>query len=590
VASDTNVSDDIGWSDLRTAASDGQLMLNPGIAQTCAQHVEAMLNSILGVNSWIANNLALAGPPIAATPSGTDLHGAFDLKMAIEMETRMTQHQTVLTDMGNTFVAAGKAYESSETDSKVSFDGISFDNPSGTPPSGVPVVQAILPDQPAPSYQGTVMEKVDITPEDGSNLTWQQLYAIGQSIDPGAVANTAGIWYWLANDLGGNFATLRSNIDAAATQWTGTGAARAISATQRYTTASNQFTSDMNKIGDVLLYTSRWLQQTKNSMPTTPDPPTTSGSGYQSTAADIAALTAPYQSAFTTNYTDPFGGSSNNLVVLPQPEQVTRTPTGSDNGTTIPAGPKYRYVGIPAGPKYRYVGPSASRSSGQTSGNTTTTTSPDTTSRVTTSPVTTSPVTTSPVTTSPVTTDPVTTSPDTTNPDTTNPVTTSPDTTNPDTTSPDTTNPDTASPTTTPASAIPSIPSTTNPFGTSSAKTPSAGDLAGKLTKAEKGMASGLGGGLGGGGFGGGSSETAAERPSQGSKLFPRSSLSEEGPGRAGATEEEGQEPGFPMGGAGRGKKDEEKERKNSDLLNSTEHLDEAIGKLDPSVRPVLDR
>jgi hypothetical protein len=92
-----------------------------------------------------------------------------------------------------------------------------------------------------------------------------------------------------------------------------------------------------------------------------------------------------------------------------------------------------------------------------------------------------------------------------------------------------------------------------------------------------------------GGGLGGGRPLTAAEQPQQGSKLFPRSSLSgPEGAGRAGPAEERA--PGYPMGGSPGAKKDQEKQRKHSDLLNSTEHLDEAIGELDRSVRPVLDR
>ena len=289
---DSNAYDDTDWSGLTTSAGDGELMLEPGIAERCAKHVEAMLNSVVGVLTWIDNNSQLASPVIASTPSGDALQTIFGFQVGVGMPYVMNMHRNVLTDMGNTFVAAGKHYASTDTDSAVNFENISFDDPGGTAPSGAPEPPVILADQPPPSYPGTTMQAVVTVPEEGSNFSWQQLYSIGQSINPRAVADAAGVWYWLAKNLAENFSTLGSNIEAAANQWVGNGASRAISATKRYVEAAGFLTSDMNKMGDVLLHTARWLQDTKNNMPTHPDPPTTIGSGYHTSAADIAAKTA----------------------------------------------------------------------------------------------------------------------------------------------------------------------------------------------------------------------------------------------------------------------------------------------------------
>jgi hypothetical protein len=77
---------------------------------------------------------------------------------------------------------------------------------------------------------------------------------------------------------------------------------------------------------------------------------------------------------------------------------------------------------------------------------------------------------------------------------------------------------------------------------------------------------------------------------SQDLRLFPRATAipDEKLLGRAGPAG--GREPGVPFGGPTGRTNGEEKEKKRSELLDSTEHLDEAFGDPGRGIRPVLDR
>ncbi|MQY24980.1 hypothetical protein [Nocardia aurantia] len=589
-----NLVDDTGWAGLSTTAKNGDLMLEPGIAEQAALFVEDALNSIVGVQSWIQQNLQTASPTVANTTSGTDLAGVFHKKIATDLVQRMEKHRTILTDMGNAFVEAGKAYAAAEGTSAENFgatsalSNISFNDPAGTTPPGAPFVQA-LPPRGTPNWPDTPMDSISITPEHGTNLSWQQLYSIGQSIDAQAVANAGGVWYWLAQiALAPVFTKLNSKITSVRDKWTGNGATASINATTKYTSQSKVLTDDMNKLGDLLIFTADWLQNTKLTAPPTPNPPTTDGTGHQLTPAAVETMLQQYQTAFTTNYHDNFTGTTSNVVKLSEATDVTDGTVNNGNPDITNANPDdfTTNYGSTTPPDTEYT--PSNGNSGNTGDNTGGYTGTGDTGAGTGDPATTTRSTipgggesgtgdsgTGTGENPPVF--PTDTSGETTDPGLTDPLTNAL-----------ATNPDTGT------EGLPTLP--TDPLADPSAEfpgmpmmgNPMLGGAAGDLARAERSLLSGLGGK---GGLGGGNPLAAEEKLlREESKLFPRSKLSLEGErlGRAGAVE--GREPNFPFGGSPAGKKDEEKERKRSELLNSTEHLDEAIGELDPSIRPVLDR
>ncbi|WP_019929542.1 hypothetical protein [Nocardia sp. BMG111209] len=583
-----NLDDDTGWAGLGASAKNNDLMLEPGTAEQAALFVEDALNSVVGVHAWILQNMQTASPTVASTTSGTDLAGVFHKKIGTDLVQRMEKHRTILTNMGNAFVEAGKAYARAEGTSAENFGAtsalstMSFNDPGGTPPPGAPFVQA-LPPRGTPNWPDTPMDSISITPEQGTNLSWQQLYSIGQSIDAQAVANAGGVWYWLAQiALEPVFVKLNAKVTSVRDKWTGNGATASINATTKYTTQSKVLTDDMNKLGDLLIFTADWLQNTKLTAPTTPNPPTTDGTGHQLTPAAVETMLQQYQTAFTTNYHDNFGGTTNNVVALSEPADITDGTVNSGNPATTNANPdnfRSNYVDTTP-PNTEYTpsnsnsgntgtGNSGSYSSGNGDTGTGTTSIPNNgdtgtgnSGTGTVDPISDALPDTSGTTTDPSLTDPLT-SAATTPPDTgTDGLPTLP-----------------TDPLSDPSGEFPGMPFMGNPM---------LGGAAGDLARAERSLLSGLGGK---GGFGGSNPLAAEEKLLQEqSKLFPRSKMPLPGEelGRAGAVE--GREPGMPFGGSPAGKKDEEKERKRSELLNSTEHLDEAIGELDRSIRPVLDR
>ncbi|MGV9614030.1 WXG100 family type VII secretion target [Nocardia xishanensis] len=319
MAPDPRVSNGTLWAGLRDSANNGHLKLEPGTAQQCAQHVEDMLEAVVGVRNWIDQNTTVASPVIAESGSGRLLWTVFSMKFGTELRERVDRHRQILVDMGNTFVTAGKRYGRTEDESKASFEDISF-TPSGTPPSGAPPKGAV-PEHPRKPDSVTKYDSFGFGPEMGRQLGWETLYMICNSMNPQAVADAGEVWHWLSTTLENGFTTLRTTISSIGTRWEGIGSRSAIAATNEYTAASSQLTDDMQRLGDTLIFTSGWLQQTKqNAMPPTPSPPTGDSIGQQM-VNELNLIR--YQDNFQLYYSDNYTHTTTRIVTLPTPDPVT---------------------------------------------------------------------------------------------------------------------------------------------------------------------------------------------------------------------------------------------------------------------------
>lgn len=309
------------WASLHGLANEGYLELEPGTAEDCARHVEDMLDDVVGMQKWMMYNGVAGSPYISGSPSGANLALVFGHKFASELRTRLDRHRAILVDMGDTFIAAGKKYKRTEDNSTYSFEDINF-HPDGTLPQGGPPKGTIPQNPPKPD----AVTKYDVpndllVPELGAQLSWEQLYEYCNLINPQAVADTAGVWQWISTSLDTSFTTLRTTISAAGNWWKGEGAEAAIGSTTQYTETSKQLTSDMRVLGNTLLYTSGWLQQTRqNALPPTPTPPVATTEEQQTANAnDLLRFQQNYQTYFTTSYTH----TSTRIVTLPTPDPVT---------------------------------------------------------------------------------------------------------------------------------------------------------------------------------------------------------------------------------------------------------------------------
>ncbi|MFD9551951.1 hypothetical protein ACFWBG_31620 [Nocardia salmonicida] len=316
------------WTDLPKAAGNGLLLLEPGAAQRAAGHVETMLELVVGAQDWIHQNVGVASPPVAASVSGQLMWTIFNVKFGTQLLDRVNSHRDILTVMGETFVAAGQKYQRTEHDSEVSFDEISFDDPKGTLPTGVPPVLTVptAPTAPAP---GTEYDAFSFGPELGAQLSWETLWVVCNGIDAPAVAAAASVWSWLATHLDTGFTTLRTSINSVSNEWKGAGSERAIAATNNYVTVSQQLTTDMRLMSDALLFTSGWLQQTKtNAMPPTPQPPP--GTSITAQMLNSVNLTR-YQENFQTYYSNNYVTTTTRIVKLPVPTAINPPPIESND-------------------------------------------------------------------------------------------------------------------------------------------------------------------------------------------------------------------------------------------------------------------
>ncbi|MGY1982906.1 WXG100 family type VII secretion target [Nocardia gipuzkoensis] len=325
------------WAGLTGSVDDGILLLDDGIALTCAEHVQDTLGVVAAVQNYIVTNVGVASPTIAESVSGRLLWTVFNLKFGTQLKDRIDRHHQILVDMGKTFVAAGKRFAATENESGAVFDDINLAPPPSTLTGGPKTIA--IPKSVTRVSSQTVFDEYAITPELGSQVSWQQLWIIGNSIQPQAVADAAGVWRYLSSTLDTAFTELRTAILGTEDRWQGLAATAARGATSSYVEASGQLTTDMNHISDTLLYVAGWVQQTKEySMPPTPEPPPpTTVEQQQRNDADLRT----YQTHFQTYYSNSYSTTTTRIVTLPTPDPVTtpgvaadetgngRVPTGS---------------------------------------------------------------------------------------------------------------------------------------------------------------------------------------------------------------------------------------------------------------------
>ncbi|MFD6452297.1 hypothetical protein ACFWF3_16070, partial [Nocardia sp. NPDC060220] len=109
------------WAGLRSAASDGSLMLEPSALPNL---VEAANNARYWVNSVksqvdMVSNL----PEFSSLESGKQLSKQFEGK-AGQLQTVLGKHETVLDNVANTFLDAARHYKGAEDGSKVDLDAL----------------------------------------------------------------------------------------------------------------------------------------------------------------------------------------------------------------------------------------------------------------------------------------------------------------------------------------------------------------------------------------------------------------------------------------------------------------------------------
>uniref|UniRef100_UPI0006870553 WXG100 family type VII secretion target n=1 Tax=Nocardia araoensis TaxID=228600 RepID=UPI0006870553 len=290
------------WSGLENQAKAGYLTFDPAdalaAAEACADLVDDLLGMAAAVTDLRLNNFA----PIGTLTSGAQLAMAFTTK-GTRLHTILSDHAKIVTDMGETYIAAGKAYTETDGDSGDTFKALSelkmpteatpytpgkkapgapdaeFDQPSGgftwKDKDGNPHVEKANAESFPSSlkdYQGAKNSGVTANIENKDSLSFAELYELGRDLDPQPVLAAAGNWHSMANDLLGRLNNFVTVISAGTDAWEGQGASAASEAVRSYSDGVQPLITSMIAMSQNLDYTAQWLHLTKLSMPATPDP------------------------------------------------------------------------------------------------------------------------------------------------------------------------------------------------------------------------------------------------------------------------------------------------------------------------------
>ncbi|MET7768371.1 hypothetical protein [Nocardia sp. NPDC005366] len=290
------------WSGLENQAKAGYLKFDAANALAAAKAAADLVDDLLGMAAAVTdlrlNNFA----PIGTLTSGAQLAMAFTTKGS-RLHTILGDHAKIVTDMGETYIAAGRAYATADGDSGDNLRALGelkmptaatpytpgnrapgapaaeFDQPSGgftwkDENGGTHTLKANAESFPSSlkDYQGAKDTGVTANIENKDSLSFSEMYELGRDLDPQPVLAAAGTWHTLADDLLGRLNNFVTVISAGTDGWEGQGATAAAAAVQNYSDGVQPLISSMIAMSQNLDYTAQWLYLTKLSMPATSDP------------------------------------------------------------------------------------------------------------------------------------------------------------------------------------------------------------------------------------------------------------------------------------------------------------------------------
>ncbi|WP_405179632.1 hypothetical protein OG225_38660 [Nocardia sp. NBC_01377] len=301
------------------------LRFEPQVARDLAAAGSQVIMGINGLRDYLTD--LAAGRPVSSLSSGTALGTRFGQK-ATQLDGILNDHKAILTDMIDTFVAAGKAYgdvdgfnsdlldniQSNPTE-KWELDGY----PSTTPPPTT-TLTATAGTLPNSLTTLTGFESTTIMGESADGLDWPALWGVGNHIRVnqvvGNLSNQSGGWRWVGSELDGIFVDFVNKVDSVtAEQWKGPGKEIAVAAVKAYANAVPQLSAGARGVGDLLFFTAGWLDSTQRSMPTSPTNPSL-GLYVVPPPAGSNDL-ALYRQNFRTTYLAGLGLSTSHIPVLP---------------------------------------------------------------------------------------------------------------------------------------------------------------------------------------------------------------------------------------------------------------------------------
>lgn len=261
------------WKDLKG----GKLQIEGEAPKKAAEYAANLLDYIDAIKGNVQDVVSYKGFP-TLIPSGRRLQQKF-FDAGERFQTRIKEHETVLVDMGEAFLAAQKTYTGTEENAKTDFanwrkDSKAADGLSKAPKDG---------NQKRPEWGGKYRKDGAGEYKPPSNLTdvagrkdrdtsvvdtepvqWmnpERAYQIWTaSLNDYGLVEAGAIWRWMAGHLDEGFSIFNSDITTLlGGEWKGDGAGRAKEALTGYKDNGAKLAADAKIIGDNLYNLSGWL-------------------------------------------------------------------------------------------------------------------------------------------------------------------------------------------------------------------------------------------------------------------------------------------------------------------------------------------
>ncbi|WP_433491695.1 hypothetical protein [Nocardia grenadensis] len=218
--------------------------------------------------------------PFSDLPSGEALAAKLSDR-GTEMYRIIDAHLSILQDMMDTFIAAGKHYDAGEQENEALFDKvearfIKTDYP--TLDTKVPEIKVekdkLFGD--VGDVSKRLRESNDFLPStvwgESKRQEWNRLYRLGdylkRNYSAKLAAEASGIWKWMGDRIQPTFTELLNRVDSVtADQWSGPGAETAVAAIKQYADGIKPLRKSMYLVQDNLIYTAGWLGKTAENTP-----------------------------------------------------------------------------------------------------------------------------------------------------------------------------------------------------------------------------------------------------------------------------------------------------------------------------------
>ncbi|MFC8045689.1 hypothetical protein [Nocardia sp. NPDC057353] len=345
------------WNSVHRSASTGMLKFDPQAAINAARACADLIERLLGMRQAISEaglddmvTITSVDGNSYLLPSGAQLTRAFEAK-ARDLAEAVAGHVEVVTDMGETFVWAGKTYIGTDdvTGTLLTLNNLTM------PTTGVPFpldldagglgdpatwpgkLDGVLTDaglagtgddyytveafgfdewpESGPEYTRDVTTASTVRPENAAQLGFGHFFELGQNLaeDTKRVVLAALGWRALTKGLYDAWGDFRSAMGTVNTRWEGVGAQGAKDALRRWSTTFEPMIYAAQGMGLVMEYTADWLGRTYVSMPQ-------QDIAAQLTAANAQSVLDHYREEWHKHYANGIVASAAALPVIEGPD------------------------------------------------------------------------------------------------------------------------------------------------------------------------------------------------------------------------------------------------------------------------------